>query len=265
VRALVFDFDGVIADSAREAFLIASQTLGELLPDHAGVAFLPSCEEVARAGGSDLAEHPLFAAFVAVMPLGNRPGDFAVALLAILAGAELADQASHDAFRSRQDPALLGRFSRRFFEVRHAFAAAHPGVWRALQRPYPEVVALIRRHAVELPMAIATAKDRPSVQALLEDYGLARQLPGERVLDKENGASKAAHLERIHALLDVPYPEVTFLDDKVSHLRGVAGLGVRCGLATWGYNSRRERREARDAGYLVCTLADLEAQLFTGG
>jgi hypothetical protein len=42
----------------------------------------------------------------------------------------------------------------------------------------------------------------------------------------------------------------------------VAGLGVRCGLAAWGYNGRREWEAALRAGHLVLHLHDLEAQLF---
>jgi hypothetical protein len=42
----------------------------------------------------------------------------------------------------------------------------------------------------------------------------------------------------------------------------VAGLGVRCALAAWGYNGPREHRLARAHGHLVCTLERVEAQLF---
>ncbi|NIU75284.1 MAG: hypothetical protein GWN71_17390, partial [Gammaproteobacteria bacterium] len=42
----------------------------------------------------------------------------------------------------------------------------------------------------------------------------------------------------------------------------VAKLGVRCALAAWGYNGEREQRRARERGLLVCTLADVEEQLF---
>jgi hypothetical protein len=37
---------------------------------------------------------------------------------------------------------------------------------------------------------------------------------------------------------------------------------VRCALAAWGFNGEREARLARAAGYLVCTLADVEQQIF---
>jgi hypothetical protein len=52
------------------------------------------------------------------------------------------------------------------------------------------------------------------------------------------------------------------VDDKVNHLESVAELGVRCALAAWGYNGPREQRRARDCGFPVLTLGDVEAQLF---
>jgi hypothetical protein len=42
----------------------------------------------------------------------------------------------------------------------------------------------------------------------------------------------------------------------------VAGLGVRCALAAWGYNGEREIELARQRGYRVCTLENAEQQLF---
>ena len=67
---------------------------------------------------------------------------------------------------------------------------------------------------------------------------------------------------KAHAVLGIPYAEMTFLEDKVNHLDAAARLGVRCALAAWGYNGERELRQARARGYLVCTLDDLERQVF---
>ena len=75
---------------------------------------------------------------------------------------------------------------------------------------------------------------------------------------------------RVEFLASVFHPkkttlaEITFVDDKVNHLDAVAPLGVRCALAAWGYNGPREHRLARSHGHLLCTLDDVEAQLFEG-
>jgi hypothetical protein len=55
---------------------------------------------------------------------------------------------------------------------------------------------------------------------------------------------------------------MTFVDDKVNHLDAVAPLGVRCALASWGFNGPREHELARKRGYAVLSLEGLDGTLF---
>ena len=137
--------------------------------------------------------------------------------------------------------------------------------WHRLMGPYPGITKLLRQRAGDALLAIATSKDRRSVGKLLEAYGIADLFPEGRVLDKETGVSKRAHHEHLHRVFGIPYAEMVFVDDKVNHLDAVAPLGVRCGLAAWGYNGEREVALARARGYLVLGLEDVEAQLFGAG
>jgi len=122
----------------------------------------------------------------------------------------------------------------------------------------------VRRQAGKVAYAIATSKDRDSVDALLSHYGVADLFPAQLILDKEAGHSKIAHLTRLIELLEMEPAELTFVDDKVNHLDSVAPLGVRCGLATWGYNSAREHELAIRRKYLMLTLENVESRLFDG-
>lgn len=249
VRALVLDFDGVIADSAPEAFEVALRTYAELRPD------------------SDLLQRDRQAVwdrFLGIMPLGNRAEDYCVILLAIEERRELPDQAAYDAFHREQDRQFLRDFHRRFYRVRRAFSDAEPERWGELMRPYARFAELLRRRGRDVRLAIATAKDHRSVLALLRAWGLADLFAEEHVLDKETGVSKAAHFEHLHERLGLSYPEMTFVDDKVNHLDAVAPLGVRCALAAWGYNGAREHVLAASRGYCVCRLENVERQLFGG-
>lgn len=248
MKLLALDFDGVISDSAREAFAVAMRTWAALRPQSP----LAGREEDGR----------LYAAFLEIMPLGNRAEDYATALAAIEAGRELPDQGAYDAFKAGVGEAFLRDFHRRFYEEREAWAGADPEGWRARMAVYPGLAGILRRRGGETLLAIATSKDRRSVRRLLEGYGLADLFPEGRVLDKEAGVSKRTHLERLSSDLGVPPAEITFVDDKVNHLETVAPLGVRCVLAAWGYNGERERRIARREGFLVCSLEDFEAQVF---
>ena len=247
MQALVLDFDGVLADSAPECFEVALRTYADLVPG----ARLREREQGA-----------LFRGFLELMPLGNRAEDFGVALAALDQGAWLPDQAAYDSYVRARPAEWLGEFHRRFYQHRGAFAAADPAGWRALNAPYGGFLALLERHAGRVRLALATAKDRASVRALLTDWGAAHLCPEELVLDKEVGESKVAHLEHARDRLGLPFAEITFVDDKVNHLDAVSPLGVRCGLAAWGYNGPREHALARARGYLICALEDAEALLF---
>ncbi len=262
MKALVLDFDGVISDSAPEAFVVALRTYVELRPD---TGLGRDLTRLAGEGGLSverLRADPLYGRFLDVVPLGNRAEDYAVALTALEDGVDLPDQAAYDEFRDAQSAAWLRSFHRRFYRVRAEFADRDPAGWRRLLGPYPEFIDVLRRRAGEVTFAIATSKDRRSVGALLRDYGVAELFREELVLDKETGESKVAHLEYLQRELELPFPEMTFIDDKVNHLDCVAPLGVRCALAVWGYNASREHALARRDGYLLCSLADVDAQLF---
>ncbi len=259
MKVLALDFDGVIADSARECFCVALRAWAELHPE-ARLACHAANPDPARAENAEL-----YRGFVEMMPLGNRAEDFGVVVAALEAGAALPDQAAYDAFRAGFDADELARFHERFYALRHAWQESDPEGWRRLHAPYPALLEVLRRRAGEVVLAIATAKDARSVRSLLADYGVADLFPAERILDKETGVRKSAHLERLLAELDVAPPELTFVDDKVNHLQEVARLGVRCALAAWGYNGERERRLAEAAGFLVCGTEDLESKLFGVG
>ncbi|NNL65662.1 MAG: HAD family hydrolase [Myxococcales bacterium] len=246
-RLLALDFDGVISDSAPECFTVACATWHTLEPSSPLLA--------------DGAE-PLRDAFMALMPLGNRAEDFGIALRILAAGASVASQADYDAFRATLPREWLRSFHKRFYRERAALADADRQAWLRQMGPYPPVVSALRRLAGRVELAIATAKDRRTVRILLGEYGIDDLFAQGRILDKETGASKAAHMERLRDELGVSYEAITFVDDKVNHLDVVSGLGVRCVLAGWGYNGAREHALARARGYPVWSPSDLEAGVF---
>ena len=249
VKVLALDFDGVICDSASEAFRVTVETFAGVFPEYA----------LAAGAGDDAA---LYARFLEAMPLGNRAEDYAVLLSAIVSGVPLPDQAAYDAFRASLAQGRLRAFHKQFYRVRAAWAERDPRGWLALMQPYPGFCELLRRRAGDARLAIATAKDRRSVRELLASYGVADLFPDGFVLDKEAGEKKREHVTTLAEKVGCALGEVTFVDDKVNHLEDVAALGARCVLATWGYNGPRERLIAEARGYLVCGLDDFERKVF---
>jgi len=250
MKALVLDFDGVISDSAREAFLVAIQAYLKIRPE----------SELAQRKGREL-----YDPFMELMPLGNRAEDYGTALAALEAGAKIEDQESYRAFRATRDPAWLERYHREFYTVRGTMMEHDPDNWNAMMKPFEPFLELLRRRDGDAIYAIATSKDRHSVDELLSTYGVADMFRKDLIQDKEAGTKKVAHLKRLQEILNVEYGEMTFVDDKVNHLDSVAQLGVRCALATWGYNTAREYETAIRRGYLLCALEDAEGKLFGQG
>ena len=197
MRVLALDFDGVISDSAPEAFVVALRTFAALYPGSALAAEAasfagpraPSLEQVRRSG--------LFADFLELMPLGNRAEDYGVVLSALAKGCAVPDQAAYDALRDAHDVGSLHRFHSRFYSVRDDLSEVDPDGWRRLMAPYPTFLDVIRRRAPDAELAIATAKDRRSVEALLRLYGIQALFAADRILDKETGNAKTAHIRRL--------------------------------------------------------------------
>ena len=258
-RVVALDFDGVIADSAVESFAIAIRTYVRLRPEgrlaHYAAHLMDATVQLIR-------RDVLYRDFLEMMPLGNRAEDFGVVLGLLERDRKVDDQAGYDRARAAEPAEFLAEFHGLFYRLRAEFQQADPENWCAWVEPYEPFVQLLRAHASTVTLCIATAKDRPSVEALLERYGLTDLFPAERVIDKEHGRSKRAHLETLQERLDVDFSEMTFVDDKYNHLEDVASLGVRCVLAAWGYNGPREQRLADQAGYGVCDLDQAGATVF---
>lgn len=262
MRALALDFDGVISDSAAEAFAVSLPTYVAARPVDRWTRLASSVQVLSRA---ELEREPLYRAFVDGMPLGNRAEDFGVVLHALERGLPLDDQAAYDQVRLDVGEAFCDDYHERFYAERIAFRTRAPDRWRGLMAPYSAFLGVLRARAEDAVLAVATAKDRESVDLLLEAYGVADLFAPACIFDKGAGPDKRSHLTLLAESLGLEFPEITFVDDKVNHLDSVSRLGVRCALASWGFNGERERRLAEERGYLVLDLAHVEDQLFGAG
>jgi phosphoglycolate phosphatase-like HAD superfamily hydrolase len=265
MRVLALDFDGVICDSVRECFATAVRTYHDFVPDSRLVARIHARLGVWPWSATEIDTEPDFARFGELVPLGNRAEDFGVALLAMDLDLPIPDQESYDAFHGSTEPDWLDLFHRRFYEVRSALRADSLRGWLALHFDYPEFTAVLPRLGERAALAVATAKDAESLDLLLDRFQLSGLFAGELRLDKETGVQKTEHLTRLAERLGVPLAAITFVDDKVNHLRKVASLGVRPVLASWGHNTERERAAARALGFEVARLDDADHILVPQG
>ena len=259
MKVLALDFDGVISDSALESFIVALRTFGRFDADGA----LSEVSDELRGASSDvIRRHSLFVGFVELMPLGNRAEDMGLALKCLSEGKEISDQDEWDVLRDGTPAEFLEGFHERFYHEREILRSEDFDQWLSLLSPFGSFVELLRRRQADCVLTLATAKDRPSVELLLDAYSISDLFVPTRIVDKEAGVSKQAHLSLLQERLNVAFEDITFVDDKLNHLEDVSQLGVKGVLAGWGYNGKRERRLAPERGFPVCDLGTAEAQLF---
>jgi phosphoglycolate phosphatase-like HAD superfamily hydrolase len=248
VSVIAFDFDGVLVDSSPEIRHTALATWSRLHPD----------SDLQARWQADPAVRRLLDDLI---PLGNRAEDFGVACHILNRSARVTSQSAYNAFKATLDPESLETYHRAFYRTRAEFRVRDPGAWASLQAPYPGVLDALRRRRSRHTYAIATAKDAASVRFLLESAGAGDLFPDDLLFDKDTGVAKTVHLRAIAETTATPLVDITFIDDKVNHLQTVAPLGIRAVLADWGHNTRREHRLARDLGFEVMSLDDVETRL----
>lgn len=256
-QILVFDFDGVICNSIHDSLMTALNTYIQFVPDHT----LP-LEKPLEPDSLFLFEknhEPLFNRFSKLMPMGNFAEDYFVFLRIIEEdkSEKVKDQASFNSFKSSIPEEKLNSYQTLFYQYRTHLQESDPKSWANLLPPFPGIVEAIQTLSQRFLCAIATSKDKGSVDILLRSYGLVPYFHPENILDKDFAKSKREHLIRFHKEHNIPFKNIHFIDDKVLHLASVKDLGIHAYLALWGFNTEREHKIARDNGLTLLRLEDL--------
>jgi phosphoglycolate phosphatase-like HAD superfamily hydrolase len=264
MHVLALDFDGVLCDSSREVFVAAVDTYADIEPASPLIEILRPLRDDAASGGERFRNDSVYCTFRDLLPLGNRAEDFGVALRAIADGAAVNDQEGYDDFYESVGTMWLALFHRRFYECRDRLRDDDMEGWLRLHIPFPGLAEILRRHLTRTRPAVATAKDRRSIEILLDALGLDGVFAPELILDKEAGIEKTHQRRARQERAGVEFADITFVDDKVNHLQRAAPLGVRPVLARWGFNTPREHERARALGFEVADLATADEVLFKG-
>jgi len=253
MQVLALDFDGVICDSAREVFHVGLRTYLGFFPDS------PLAERLGAMVSAGVESDRIYQQFLDLCPLGNRAEDFGVALRAIDGQVKIEDQAAYNRFYGSMESDWLEAFHVRFYQERNVLRDNDRDRWLQMQAPFTEFTDLLPRISERARLAVVTAKDSSSVRILLRQFGINSLFSPQLVLDKDTAVRKINHLRTLQSRTGVSFDQITFVDDKVNHLFGVAELGVRLILAGWGLNGEREHRLAREDGIVVATFENAES------
>lgn len=243
-RVIVLDFDGVIWDSVDESF------------EQAWTAWTEGH------GHIELDRTQARTYFREARWQCKDGHDFYIVMALLAQGRTDIGTLPTDAFRAARE--TLARtseaeaFVKAFYASRERMRRDDFDAWCALQRPFAGMIAhleTMRREA--RGVAVATTKDAPSAQALLEAAGI-HDLP---VYGREVSLDKNDHLRAIMGRYNVAAPAVAFIEDLLENLHNVAPLGVRLVLADWGYNTPTDRARASAEGVEVVSLENLTERL----
>ncbi|HUJ60337.1 MAG TPA: HAD family hydrolase [Kofleriaceae bacterium] len=239
----VFDFDGVLFDTAREVLEVAYQT-ARTVPDF-------------PARWRDHATPPpdVAAAFARHRHLVGPPWQYAVLLRCIADHAIPPDLASFLALAEAQK-AKLASFTDAYFTTRGRLAAGPR--WLELSRPYPAAAAYVERRA-RGATAILSTRDPRSIAALCKHYLHLELGPDDFVA--YDGREKWHGLVELAARAGLAPGRVFFVDDYLPHALPARAHGIAAQLALWGYLGPRDRDDALTAGLPCLQLDDLDRAL----
>jgi phosphoglycolate phosphatase-like HAD superfamily hydrolase len=238
---LVLDFDGVIADATAECALVT--WLGVHPPDPS--APVSSCLAAMETGSGFAGRFRHVRGFARVLEhflVAHDP----------LAG-WIRTAAGFDAVFRAIPAGDVAAFAQAASAARHRCRAEEPEFWLGLHALYPGITQVLQENAGAV--AVVTAKDEPSVRAVLDQYGLAdavAEITGEC-------GRKADAVRDLCARHGLTPGAVTFVDDNLANVTAVAATGATAYWATWGYHAPGDPAAARQAGITPLDLAGLPA------
>ena len=246
-RLVAFDFDGVLCDTAREAFRSAWAV----------------CRDLKLVDGAPPPD--LGAAFLRMRPVAEFGYEFPVLLLALKEGAP--EPELERSFQSVWRPRILERYGLTRPQLTAGLDTARDRAiredldgWLSEQGLYPGVAERLRAILADGLLAyVITTKGGRFAQKLLEIHGVA--FPADRVWGKEQGRPKAALLRSLIQTYGLRPAEVWFVEDRLQTLRAVERepdlQEVGLIFATWGYTLSDERLAAAvDPRIVPITLAE---------
>ncbi|MGE5850074.1 MAG: HAD family hydrolase [Candidatus Methylomirabilota bacterium] len=241
-KILALDFDGVICDTVQELLKSTWQVYRQVW------------------GASGDGPPPEVAAtYVRLRPTLEIGWESPVLLRAIIEGVPEArlvqefqtvwSQRILEAHRLNQT-----ELAARFDAARDSWIRTDLQGWLAANHLYPGIADRLRAIVQsEVRVFVLTTKEGRFAHLLLEQNGV--KLPTAHVWGKERARSKADFLRALREEQSVTFGDIWFIEDRLKTLQSIMQAAdletVALFLATWGYNTPAERKEARADGRII--------------
>lgn len=243
-KVIALDFDGVIANSVHECFLVSYWA-------YKGVERIDS-------DMFNLDDNRTKESFMKFRYLVGPADEYYYLMETIEDGTDSNnDFLTHYEKNKQLHQAAGRRFFDRFYMIRKQMQDRFAQQWIELNRLYPGMERIIEMACSEERLYITSTKDEASIDLVLRENGLA--VPFDSILGKSFSLDKKVQIQRIISKSGRQPGSICFIDDNPTHLIRVKPLGVNCLLARWGYNTPQGRQHAEEQGIKSITIQDLEA------
>ncbi|MDP6360776.1 MAG: HAD hydrolase-like protein [Planctomycetota bacterium] len=244
-NALALDFDGVICDSAGECLYSAYNT-------YAAARGLPGAASVSGI------RRDWYDTFYQMRPYIRDGKDYSVILYFLEHEIPIESQSQFD----RQSETVMakvcslaqvdnaGELEKHFQDGRRAIRARDEEAWFDMNPLYDPMREALESLGPEFEgVYITTSKPTDAATKILYHNGI--EIPEPQLLGKDKvkkTIAKNSQMEAVASAAGIELPQILFLDDQVSHLTAAKNIGVRCFIATWGYNTDEQVEEAAQSG-----------------
>lgn len=232
---LILDFDGVICNSIYECWCTATETYNIFVKGRGNSCTIPE---------TDKAVKKLFYQYrFCVRP----PGEFLV-LLSLIKEYGGVDEKEFTEKKEKQSLEIK-KFGELFFEIRNKNRKNHLKHWLRLHTPSIDFLGFWEKWGKEKKIYIATNKDLESVMLLFGEWEIS--IRKEMVFSKEIGDDKKYLISCILDHEKIQPENVLFVDDHIYTLIEAKPLGLKMGLALWGYTYPRSIELSKQNGILL--------------
>lgn len=230
IKAIAFDVDGVLIDSAHEAFVSAVRALEKL--------------------GKKLDSSNLEKKYNKLRPLLRDSKDFFAILKIIEERDDIDNVGREDLDKIREEYKTESKkYPDAFFKSRHEMQDQDYEKWFSLLKTYPNMIKSVNSLAKKYKIAIASTRDMKSIVDIIERLGF--DVDKDNIFSKDITESKIEHLKLISDKFSVSPKEIFFIDDNIDQLKMTRSLGINVALSKWGYNNEKQLEEAKKLNILI--------------
>ncbi|HLG23799.1 MAG TPA: HAD family hydrolase [Candidatus Nanoarchaeia archaeon] len=244
MKTLVLDFDGVIVDSMNEGLFTSFNTYIEINPNtklFGNKKF--SFNDFKKKIKDHKTEYDKFRAYRAYL---KNAIDYYYQLNLIESNTKIKN---YGGFKIQAAKIGVNKkeFIERFYKNRKGYIANDFENWVKLTPIFNHMKRLFENKKIQL--YISTSNRSETVQRTLGHYGI--KFNPESIMDNTFSLDKNDHFRNLMKKNNVNSKDIFFVDDQVDHLINAKKLGINIGLASWGYNNKEQKKEAKKIGAVM--------------